>query len=139
MTIFDVKPEINKLTKRGIVQLNECINKTKTDTKENTKKIENVSVRAFNNGQFLLDSLSECTKKSTFNLLSCYREIITHQLLPVKKLITSAIIAHKDGHLQYIDIKNFANDCVDNIVEEHDMQVAYVLNKYIPNTTTTNR
>lgn len=117
----------------GHKQLNECINNTKKETIENTRKIEDVSERAFDSGQLLLDSLSTCSKKTTFNLLSCYKDIIQHEVLPVKKLMTSAIRAHKDGHLQYIKLRNKANEFVDDIMEAHDIKVAYILNKYITN------
>lgn len=133
MTIFDIKPEINKLTIFGYERLNECIINTINETKENTRKIEDVSERAFNSGQLLLDSLSTCTKKTAFNLLSCYKDIIQHDVFPVKKLMSSAIKAHKDGHLKYIKLRNKANECVDDIMEEHDIKIAYILNKYILN------
>lgn len=98
---------------------------------ENTKNIKNATDAALNNGENLINSLYECSKKPALNLLTCYKSIITKEVHPVKKLMVSAIKAHKAGNIEYIKIREKVNQCVDNIVDEHETKVSSIFNNYI--------
>ncbi|XP_015839159.1 uncharacterized protein LOC107398675 [Tribolium castaneum] len=125
--MLDSKQTIQKLTEEGISALKSCIERGSQDVSTNSLNLMNSTVFATECGQNLLDTLYNCSRKPGLQVISCYKDVIAKDVAPVKRMLLGAIEAHKEGHFRTIEIRNIANDCVDQIMEKYQTRIAKVL------------
>lgn len=125
--MLDSKQVIQKLTEDGISALKSCIKQGSDDVTSNSLSLTNSTLFATECGQNLLDTLYNCSRKPGLQVISCYKDVIANDVAPVKRMLLGAIEAHKLGHFRTIEIRNTANDCVNNIMEKYQTKIAQVL------------
>lgn len=112
--MLEHKQTIQNLVLDGNAALKQCINQGSEHIKLNSHKVTNVTGQATERGQDLLDALYECSRKPGLQVITCYKDIIAQDVVPVKMALLGAIRAHTEGHLRTIRIRNEANACVDD-------------------------
>ncbi|KAJ8964717.1 hypothetical protein NQ314_004681 [Rhamnusium bicolor] len=117
--MLESRPIIKQLAAEGRGALSDCTHQGSEDIKINSIQLANVTNAAIDRGQMLLDTLGNCSRKSGLAVISCYRNIIAADVVPVKGTLLGAIEAHKLAHFKAIEIRNKANICVDDIVRKY--------------------
>lgn len=52
-------------------------------------------------------------------VITCYKNIIATDVIPVKIKLLEAIKAHKTANKEIIDIRKAANACIDGTIKKH--------------------
>lgn len=84
----------------------------------NSERLLSVTNNATDHGQSFLDALGACSRKPGLGVIGCYKNIITNDVVPVKRTLLKAIDAHRHNHLKSIEIRNATNDCIDSTLRK---------------------
>ncbi|RZB40266.1 hypothetical protein BDFB_009806 [Asbolus verrucosus] len=129
--MLEYKQIVQKLTHEGTEELKFCIKKGWDDITSNSFYLTNATIYATDRGQNFLDTLYNCSCKPGLKVISCYKEVIAKDVVPVKNMLLAVIETHKLGHFRTIEIRNVANDCIDDIIERYRIKMARVLNEAV--------
>lgn len=125
------KNAINTLIEEGFSSLDKCKQSTVNKVEENSLKMRQLTTEALGKGQAFLDSLSDCSKRPILQLVPCYRGIILRDVLPTKTALLSGIHGHKTAHARTVELREEANQCVDDLVITYKQNVKTIVNKFV--------
>lgn len=111
-----MKINVRKLIEKSFSSLEKCREDALKDSNANLVEVRKTIEETLNKGQLFLDSLSECSKGPLLQLVPCYRGIILKDVIPTKMALLSGIQGHKTGYERMIEIRDKANECVDETV-----------------------
>ncbi|CAH1154233.1 unnamed protein product [Phaedon cochleariae] len=117
--MLESRPVIKQLAQDGRKALGTCTDIASADITACSDRLANVTNSAIDRGQQLLDALGECSKKPGLAVISCYRNIIATDVLPVKKTLVGAIETHREAHFKAIEIREKGQACVDLTVKKY--------------------
>lgn len=120
---FGYKPKIRKILKEGKSVLQKCTDVASQAISLNSNRLLQVTNNATDHGQSFLDALGICSRKPGLAVIGCYKNIITTDVVPVKRTLLGAIDAHRVSHLKSIEIRSAANECIDNTMEEYQDKI----------------
>lgn len=123
----NAKSKIQMLIKDGHTALEACIEQAVQNVTRSSSQVSEMTQKATNRGQSFLDTLSQCSKKSGLQQLSCYRKVMLNDVVPVKKIMLDAINTHKSCHSNLISIRNKTNYCVDEVMVKYQALSAQTL------------
>ncbi|KAG5895512.1 hypothetical protein JTB14_009222 [Gonioctena quinquepunctata] len=125
--MFDARPVIYQLGKDGRHALKACTDQGSAEIAPSSDRLANVTNAALDKGQELFDTMGACSKKLGLQVISCYRNIMNNDVVPVKNTLIGAINVHKEAHFEAIKIRKRAGDCVDDIVKKYRDMMEKVL------------
>lgn len=113
------RPIIKQKAEDGRKELRSCITKGTFSIKACSANLSNTTNLAIDRGQLLLDDLGECSRKNGLAVITCYRNIIATDVIPVKHRFLEALKAHKQANLEVVEIRKVANACIDESIKKY--------------------
>lgn len=117
--MLEARSRTKELAEDGRRSLTKCTAKAKDAVTVNSYQQVNDTTHAIDRGQKFLDSLGLCSRKSGLLVISCYRNVILNDVVPVKNMLLGAIKGHREGHFEAVRIREEAHACVDGIVKKY--------------------
>ena len=125
--MLESKHDMEKLARLGAAELEACVSGTADAVAANSLTLKNSTGAATQRGQELLDTLYACSRKPGLQVISCYKDVIAKDVAPVKRMLLGAIEAHREGHFRTIEIRDAANNCVDDVIGRYRAKMATAL------------
>lgn len=109
--------------------LKSCGTNTEDEIKNSSSQVSSVINSTLADGQHFLDSLRNCAFGPVLQLIPCYRKIIQEQVVTLKEELLHTTETHRNGVLNSISIRKAASECIDDLIQEYNEKVSYLLHE----------